>query len=137
MAPGFLEDYPWEEMAGKTVLDFGGEGGGLMALLLRKHKTMRGTVLGMPKVIEQAVMNFHSPEGRCRDVADQIPKEQIIVSDFMTQVPRFETYTKKWCLHDWDDEKACTILQNIGNAIIPGERSRLVVLKSVLSDGRF
>ncbi|KAF2729065.1 O-methyltransferase glim-like protein, partial [Polyplosphaeria fusca] len=135
MAPGILEDYPWEEMAGKTILDVGGGGGGLIALLLRKHKTIQGAVLDMPKVIEQAKMNFHGAEGQYKDVAEQIPEENLMVGDFMTEVPSFEVYTMKWCLHDWDDEKACTILRNIRRAIKKGGHSRLVVLESVLSDG--
>jgi hypothetical protein len=135
MAPGILEDYPWEEVAGKTVLDVGGGGGGLIALLLRRHKTMRGAVLDMPKVIEQAAMNFHGAEGQYRDVAEQVPRENLMVGDFMKQVPHFEVYTLKWCLHDWNDSKACTILRSIRQAIIRGDRSRLIILESVLSDG--
>ncbi|RMZ66208.1 O-methyltransferase family 2 [Pyrenophora seminiperda CCB06] len=134
-APGILEDYPWDKVANKTVIDIGGGGGGLIALLLRKFKTMQGAILEAPHVIEQARQNFHSKEGQYNDVADQIPLENLIAGDFFKEVPSAEVYTIKWCLHDWDDEKASTILRNIRAAIKEGPKSRLVILESVLKDG--
>ena len=134
-APGILEDYPWEEVADGTVLDLGGGGGGLIALLLRKFKTMTGAILEVPKVIEQTKENFHVPGGQFADVGDQIPQENLITGDFFQQVPPSDVYTLKWCLHDWDDEKALIILKNIRKSIRRTHKSRLIVLESVLQDG--
>ncbi|KAH8160893.1 hypothetical protein CIB48_g7358 [Xylaria polymorpha] len=134
-APGILEDYPWEEVAEDTVIDVGGGGGGLIALLLRKYKTMKGAILEVPRVIEQAKQNFHSPNGEYADVKDQIPPESLISGDFFQEVPPSNVYTMKWCLHDWNDEKAGIILRNIRQAILKSPQSRLIVLESVLRDG--
>ncbi|KAI0455778.1 S-adenosyl-L-methionine-dependent methyltransferase [Xylaria acuta] len=134
-APGILEDYPWEEVANSTVIDIGGGGGGLIALLLRKYKTMRGAILEVPRVIEQAKQNFHSLDGQYVDVKDQIPLENLIAGDFFEEVTPSNVYTMKWCLHDWDDEKAGVILRNIRKAILRSPQSRLIVLESVLRDG--
>lgn len=134
-APGILADYPWEEMATSTVMDIGGGGGGLIALLLRKHKTMKGAIFEAPTVIEQARANFHSPEGQYSDVAAQIPAENLITGDFFQNVPGNDVYTMKWCLHDWDDDKARIILKNIRASLRKSAVSRLVILESVLRDG--
>jgi hypothetical protein len=134
-APGILEDYPWDEVANGIVVDIGGGGGGLIALLLRKFMTMRGAILEAPHVIEQARANFHSDEGLYADVADQIPLQNLIAGDFFKEVPASEVYAIKWCLHDWEDDKAIIILRNIRRAIVRGPTSRLVILESVLRDG--
>lgn len=134
-APGILEDYPWQEVADHTVLDLGGGGGGLIALLLRKHPHMKGAVLDFPISIELCRANFHAPDGRYTDVGFQIPDENLIIGNFMDEVPSFEIYTMKWCLHDWSDEDAVVILKNIRRAIKNTPHSRLVILESVLKDG--
>jgi len=134
-APGILADYPWEEVADMEVLDVGGGGGGLMALLLRKYENMRGAILDLDKVIGQAKANFHGEGGDYADVGDRIPERNLIAGNFMESVPSFEVYTMKWTIHDWDDEKSGTILRNVRRAIKKGIRSRLVILESVLKDG--
>ncbi|KAL1604779.1 hypothetical protein SLS60_004319 [Paraconiothyrium brasiliense] len=134
-APGILEDYPWHEVAEHTVLDLGGGSGGLIALLLRKHSNMKGAVLDLAKSIELCRANFHAPDGQYADVGGQIVEEHLITGNFMEEVPSFEVYTMKWCLHDWSDEDALVILKNIRRAIKRGEHSRLIVLESVLKDG--
>ncbi|KAI1435781.1 S-adenosyl-L-methionine-dependent methyltransferase [Xylaria sp. CBS 124048] len=134
-APGIIEDYPWDEVADCKVIDIGGGGGGLIALLLRRYKTMRGAIFEAPRVIEQCKLNFHSQDGEYADVKDRMPEENLIVGDFFKEVTPSHVYTMKWCLHDWDDEKACAILKNIRKAILKSPQSRLVILESVLRDG--
>lgn len=133
---GIAEDYPWEELAGKPFLDVGGGGGGLVALALRRHKNLQAGILDLPRVIEQASLNFHSAKGEYADVGDRVSKENLIPGDFLEKIPPFECYTMKWCLHDWKDPGAITILSNIRKAIVKGPRSRLVVFESLLEEGR-
>jgi hypothetical protein len=135
-APGILEDYPWEEVADKLLLDVGGGGGGLVALLLRKHTNMRAGILDQAKVIDHATKNFHGPDGEYADVGDRVSKDDLIVGDFLVEIPRYEVYTMKWCLHDWDDSKALKVMANIRRAIIRGPASRLIILESLLTEGR-
>ncbi|OTB04090.1 hypothetical protein M426DRAFT_321185 [Hypoxylon sp. CI-4A] len=134
-APGILQDYPWDEVAGCTLVDIGGGGGGLIALLLREYQTMKGSILEIPSVIEQARLNFHHPEGQYADVGDRIPPENLLPGDFFLGIPPSDVYVMKWCLHDWDDEKAGMILKNIRKALQKGPCSRLVILESVLRHG--
>ncbi|KAI8632622.1 O-methyltransferase-domain-containing protein [Xylariaceae sp. FL1651] len=139
MSPGILEDYPWAELASDTqtvVMDIGGGGGGLISSILRKHKGIRGGVYDLPEVIERAKALFHTDGGMYNDVGHQISPEHLIAGDFFVSVPRCEIYTMKWCLHDWKDEEAIKILRNIRKAIIMKPRSRLVVMETVLANGR-
>lgn len=135
-APGILEDYSWEEIADKTFLDVGGGGGGLVALILRKHKGMHAGILDLPKVIDHARSNFHSPDGQYYDIRGQVEDKNLIAGDFLLEIPSFEVYTMKWCLHDWGDTKALKILTNIRAAILKGPESRLIIFESILADGR-
>lgn len=135
-APGILEDYPWQEIGDRTFLDIGGGTGGLVALVLRKHLGIQAGILDLPEVIDYARTNFHSSNGQYLDVGDRVSEKSLIAGDFLVEIPRFEIYTMKWCLHDWDDSKAMKILSNIRTAIIKGEKSRLVIFESMLTDGR-
>jgi hypothetical protein len=135
-APGILADYPWEEISDCTFLDVGGGGGGLVALVLREHKEMRSGILDRPEVITQNLESFHGLSGQFRDIGDRVPKENLIVGDFLKDVPPFEIYTMKWCLHDWDDSKALKAMVNIRRAVLKGPKSRLVIFESLLTDGR-
>lgn len=134
-APGIVQDYPWEEIVPGKIIDIGGGSGGLIASLLRHFKTMEGAVFDAPHVIEQARHNFHDVEGVYADVGDRVAKESLISGDFFTSVPSADVYTMKWCLHDWNDDKARTILTNIRRALVRTARSRLLVFESVLGDG--
>ena len=134
-APGILADYPWEQIADKTVLDIGGGGGALIASLLRKHETMRGGVFDLQSVIDH-IRPFFLPGGQFEDLKSRVPSENLIPGNFMENVPSFEVYVMKWVLHDWKDDDSVTILKNIRRAIVLGEKSRLIVLESILSNGR-
>lgn len=135
-APGILADYPWSDLDGSTFLDVGGGTGGLVALVLREHPEIRGGIFDLPSVIEQASTNFHASDGTYSDVGSRVSKSNLISGDFLKEVPSFEVYTMKWCLHDWNDSKAIAALRNIRKAIRVSAKSRLIVLESILTDGR-
>jgi len=135
-APGILADYQWEDVSGETVLDVGGGGGALIALLLRAHPTMRGGIYDLPHVINHTVPFFHTADGQFADLGDRVPKENLIGGDFFDHIPPSRVYTMKWTLHDWRDAEAIAILRNIRQAIISAPVSRLIVLECVRTDGQ-
>jgi hypothetical protein len=134
-APGILEDYPWHEIADETVMDIGGGGGALVASLLRRFESMRGGVYDLSAVISHIRPFFHGEDGAYADVGKRVSPLHLISGDFFTWIPASKVYTMKWCLHDWQDHDAMTILSNIRKAIISGPKSRLIVLESILADG--
>ncbi|ERF77099.1 hypothetical protein EPUS_09238 [Endocarpon pusillum Z07020] len=133
-APGLVADYPWHEVGNRTVLDVGGGGGALIASLLRHNASMRGGVLDQPTVIEH-IRPFFKEGGQFADIGARVSQDDLISGDFFSKLPSYEVYVMKWCLHDWLDPEAIKILRNIREAMIPGEKSRLVVLESVMADG--
>ncbi|KAL9084062.1 MAG: hypothetical protein Q9165_008263 [Trypethelium subeluteriae] len=136
MAPGILEDYPWEEVASDTILDVGGGDGALVALLLRRYRQMRGGILDLPEVIERARNNFRNADGIYADVGNRVSDSMLVVGDFLEEVPSSKVYTMKWCLHDWDDTKAIKVMRNIRKAVQKGPNSKLIIMESLLTDGR-
>jgi hypothetical protein len=135
-APGILADYPWDQVACETIMDIGGGGGGFVSLLLRAHGSLKAGIFDLPHVIEHVKPLFHAPDGQFADVGMRVSMENLIGGDFLVSVPPAKVYTMKWTLHDWRDEDARRILQNIAKAIIPGHNSRLIVLESVLDTTR-
>ncbi|KAF4948218.1 hypothetical protein FGADI_9810 [Fusarium gaditjirri] len=135
MAPGILADYPWHEIGDKTVMDIGGGSGALLASLLRANPGMSGALFDRPAVIAH-ISPFFTQGGHFEDLESRVPRENLISGNFLEEVPKYEVYTMKWCLHDWDDDMVVKILKNIREAIIVTESSRLVVLESVLSHTR-
>ncbi|KAJ5190076.1 hypothetical protein N7491_007884 [Penicillium cf. griseofulvum] len=135
-APGIVSDYPWEEVSGEVVMDIGGGGGALIALLMRAHPTMKGGIYDLAHVIEHTVPFFHSPDGQFADLKDRVQRENLIGGDFFHHIPPARVYTMKWTLHDWRDPQALEILRNIRHAILPGSGRRLVILESVRADGQ-
>ncbi|KAM7210337.1 O-methyltransferase domain containing protein, partial [Rhypophila decipiens] len=136
-ASGIVANYPWKELAaGTTVVDIGGGDGGLVALLLDQHLTMKGGILETKDAITQARNNFHPDKGKYAHVGNQVPRENLAEGDFFVKVePATDVYTIKWCLHNWGDDASKLILRNIQLAIRKTHQSRLVILESVISDG--
>ncbi|KAF1998237.1 S-adenosyl-L-methionine-dependent methyltransferase, partial [Amniculicola lignicola CBS 123094] len=134
-ATGILQDYPWEEIVDMAILDVGGGVGGLVASLLRRFETMTGGILDRKDVIDVAKLNFHTEGGQYADVGGRVPGTSLVAGDFFEHVPKSEVYVMKWCLHNWNDEKASVILKNIRRSIQKGPKSRLIILESVLKDG--
>ncbi len=102
-----------------TVVDVAGGRGTLLTAILRARPGLRGVLFDQPHVVAGAAL----PE-RCEAVA----------GSFFDAVPAgAEVYTLKDILHDWDDERALTILRTIRAAIPPA--GRLLVVERALPPG--
>ncbi|KAB8274694.1 O-methyltransferase-domain-containing protein [Aspergillus minisclerotigenes] len=135
--PGMITGYPWAELSNHTLFDLGGGDGSLIAGLLRAIPTLQGGIMDTPRVFPFLQEAFHHPSSKYADVALRIPPERVIAGDFLQEVIPSEAYVMRWCLHDWNDEQACQILRNIRRSIINSPVSRLIILESVLADGRW
>jgi hypothetical protein len=103
----------------RNLADVGGGYGGLLAAVLDRYPEMTGILYDLQHVVAGA-----APFSRC----------EIVAGDFFVSAPTgADGYMMKHILHDWNDEKALTILRNVRRVIPP--EGRLLVIDAVISPG--
>lgn len=112
--------------AARVVMDIGGGHGALLSLLLEQYPQLRGMLFERESVIAGASARFAD-----FGVAD---RAQAIGGDFFTGVPDGADIALLCAvIHDWDDERAATILRNVAKAIpVDG---RVLVVDNVIPEG--
>lgn len=107
------------------VVDVGGSTGALLAAILRAHPGVRGTLFDLPHVVAGA-----GPVLAEAGVADRCA---MVGGSFFDAVPAGgDAYVLKYIIHDWDDERAATILRRCREAMGPG--AVLLVIEQVLPE---
>ena len=109
----------------KTVIDVGGGHGGLITSILKQNPEAKGVLFDAPQVIEGArqKLEANGVANRCETVA----------GDFFKTVPEGgDVYVMKWIIHDWEDEKAITILKNCRQHMQPN--GRLIIVDCVVPE---
>jgi hypothetical protein len=110
----------------RTIVDVGGGEGFLVAEILKAYPRTRGVLFDHPHVIAGAkdLLEREGVAGRCEPVA----------GDFFASVPESgDAYVLKSVIHDWDDARAATILQNCHRAI--KEQGKLLVVERLIQPG--
>jgi len=108
------------------IIDVGGGHGTLIAAILQKYPQMTGILLDSPNVAERARESIASA-----GLADRC---EVVSADFFKSVPAgCDAYLLRWIIHNWDHERAITILRNCRQAM--GERGRLLLIESVIPAG--
>ena len=103
----------------ETVVDVGGGNGSLLLALLARQPGLRGIVFDLAETVRD-----ESAFGkRCAFVA----------GSFFDRVPAGDVYVLSTILHDWDDERAASILRTIRAAAPPD--ARLLVIDAVIPPG--
>ena len=110
----------------KKVVDVGGGHGALITSILQKNPQTKGMLLDAPEVVEGA-----GPRLEAAGVADRC---EVVAGNFFEAVPAGgDAYIMKWIIHDWDDEKAITILKNCRTHMQSDDR--LIVVDAVVPEG--
>jgi hypothetical protein len=105
-----------------TVMDVGGGDGTLLAAILREHPTVRGVVFDTPDGLSQAETTLERA-----GLAGRFALES---GDFFTSVPAgADLYLIKSVIHNWDDERAATIIRNCREAV--SAHGRLLIIEPV------
>ena len=102
-----------------TIVDVGGGNGALLLGILKAYAHLQGVVADRADVVERAKKEIAASGlgARCRAVA----------IDFFREVPGgADAYVLKHVIHDWDDERARTILANCRRVVPPNGRLLLV-----------
>jgi O-methyltransferase len=108
------------------IIDVGGGLGTLIAAILQKYPEMTGILFDSPQVAESARESIAS--------AGLAQRCEIVGGDFLKSVPAgCDAYLLRWIIHNWDHERAITILRNCRKAM--GEKSRLLLIESVIPTG--
>lgn len=109
----------------EAVVDVGGGDGTLLAAILGRHGKLHGVLFDTADGVAQA--------GTVLDAAGVSSRCAIRTGDFFEEVPgEVEAVVLKSVLHDWDDDRATTILRNC-RAALP-EHGRLLVVEPVLPE---
>jgi len=107
------------------IVDVGGGQGGLLAEILKRYPTVRGTLFDLPQVIR-------NPAYLCKEVLAE--RAATVCGDFFQSVPTGgDAYVLKRILHDWSDERCVRILRCCREAM--GDRARVLVVDAVVPAG--
>jgi len=115
-SPAVADAYNFGEI--RSIVDVGGGEGGLLRDILAATPELRGILFDLPQVVAGA------PAILSGDVAARC---QIVGGSFFDFVPEGgNAYLMKGVIHDWPDDDAVKILQNIRRVIPPGGTLLLV-----------
>ncbi|MFI7400635.1 methyltransferase [Streptomyces sp. NPDC049541] len=108
-----------------SVADLGGGQGHVLASLLDKYPSLHGTLLDLPRVVDNALPRLR-PGGDLADRACVVP------GDVRVSVPvAADVYIIKNIL-EWDDDSTARTLRNVRAAGGPG--ARVVVIENLVDD---
>jgi hypothetical protein len=116
ITPAVTAAFDWSQFP--TIADIGGGIGAQLASILDAHPSCRGILFDQPQVVAQA-----PPHKRMEKAG----------GDFFTNVPiQADAYLLRWIIHDWAEDKAVAILENVRKIAGPG--ARLVLVESVIPE---
>jgi hypothetical protein len=123
-APVVVEAYDFSGFT--TLVDVAGGHGYLLAQILKANPQLTGVLFDVPSVIAGAPPLLEQ-EG-------VIERVKTVTGDFFKSVPaNADAYIMKHIIHDWDDERAITILKNIRKGIKPG--GKVLLVETVVPEG--
>ena len=106
-----------------SIVDVGGGNGRFLETILEIYPEIQGTVFDCAATIER------SP----RPAGPKSPRCSYVAGDFFTSVPQGgDLYFLCGVVHDWDDERAVTILKNCRKAL--SSAGRLLLLETVVPE---
>ncbi len=119
-----VEGYDFAKI--QKLVDVGGGHGSLLISILKSNPHLRGVLFDQPFVIEGAKHLFEQQgvSSRC----------EFVSGNFFQSVPTGgDAYILKHVVHDWNDEKAITILKQCHQAMV--ENNLLLLVEMVIPPG--
>ena len=117
--PALADSYDFSKA--RVVADVGGGNGSLLSTILTRHDHLSGILLDLESAINAARAGDGGPLPRC----------ETVIGDFFEEAPRdADIYILKRVLHDWDDDRAISILNNCRRAM--DDEARLLVIETVV-----
>src|ERR1043165_2374984 len=110
----------------ETLADIAGGEGRLLTGILPAYPKLRGVLFDLPYVIDGAREQVAATR-----VNDRV---EFASGDFFASVPEgADAYILKSIIHDWDDERALTILKNVRRALRPS--GRVLLVEAIVAEG--
>ena len=109
----------------KTLADIAGGHGYLLSQILKANPNLKGVLFDVPSVIAGA-NDLLEREG----VSERVER---VAGDFFAEVPHAHAYIMKHIIHDWDDERCVTILENI-HAAMNGD-GKVLIVEAIVPEG--
>jgi hypothetical protein len=117
VTPNVLRSYDFSGI--RHLMDVGGGSGELLGAIAQQNRQLRGTVFDLPRCAEAASRHLKQI-----GVDDRV---EFLAGDFFKAVPAIaDAIILKSIIHDWDDARSVTILQNCRKAL-PDEGKLLLV----------
>ncbi len=108
-----------------TLVDVGGGLGGMISAILNANPELKGIVFDAPSVVAKS-KEFLAERGLSG-------RAEAIGGDFFESVPAGgDIYSMRWILHDWEDSKCLTILENI-KKVMP-KNGKLLLAEAVVPE---
>lgn len=116
--------YPWQDYS--SIVDVGGNDGSLLAALLERHPSLRGTLFDLPETVSEAAETFEQ--------AGVAERTTIVAGNvFDGGIPTgADLYIIKRVLVGFSDEEASIALSNVRNSMAP--HSRLLIMEPMRND---
>jgi SAM-dependent methyltransferase len=106
----------------RTIVDVGGGAGALLSAILRAAPSARGVLFDLEHVVAAAKTTAD------RDTAARC---EFVGGDFFKTVPSGgDVYVLKHIIHDWDDDRALTILANCHRAM--AGKGKLLLIEELI-----
>jgi ubiquinone/menaquinone biosynthesis C-methylase UbiE len=107
-----------------TLVDIAGGQGRLLTAIFEANPSLKGILFDMSHVIAGA-----KESDAIKALGSRL---ELTTGDFFVAVPASaDAYIMKHIIHDWDDERALTILRNIRNVMDPS--GRVLLVESVIT----
>jgi SAM-dependent methyltransferase len=119
-----LDSYDFSAIT--KLVDVGAGHGWLISSVLQKYPLMQGILFDQPHIAEIARKNLAD--------ADVLDRCEVVGGDFFAEVPAGgDAYVLSWIIHDWDEARAITLLENCRRAM--GPDGKLLLCEFVLPEG--
>jgi len=117
VTPNVLQSYDFSGI--RHLMDVGGGSGELLGTIAQQNRKLRGTVFDLPRCAEAASKHLKQI-----GVDDRV---EFVAGDFFKSVPALaDAIILKSIIHDWDNARSVTILQNCREALPGGGKLLLV-----------
>ena len=124
VAAAVVQEYDFSGV--DKAVDVGGGNGSLISAILQANPRLTGILFDQPHVAEDAHKSITA--------AGLAKRCEIVAGDFFSSVPAGgDVYILRWIIHDWDNDRALTILRNCRAAM--NATARLLLVETVIPPG--